>query len=119
MATQPGALQPMPASWQLYLPNVAYNAQDRRALLFDDLLRALSGRDGWQLVRRLRAYLPQASPPSCPLTVDGAAAAVMCRHACKHGGCMQMDAHGCTWHGLLLSLACCSPSLVALSGFLL
>ena len=44
LATQPGASQPaapMPASWQLYLPNVAYDAQDRRALLVDDLLRAL------------------------------------------------------------------------------
>jgi hypothetical protein len=63
MATQPASQAPaaMPASWPLYLPNLVFDGQDRRALLVDELLRALSGHEGWQLVRRLRAYLPQAS----------------------------------------------------------
>lgn len=56
-----GHAQQMLAAWPLYLPTVEFDAGDRRALLVQALLEALSSDAGWQLLRRLRAYLPQAS----------------------------------------------------------
>jgi hypothetical protein len=55
-----------PASWHLYMPGVEYDPGERRAVLVTDLLRALGGREGWQLLRRVRAYQPQASPAHAP-----------------------------------------------------
>jgi hypothetical protein len=56
--------QHAPSSWPLYLPRVEFDPEDRRAVLVDALLSSLGGDAGWQLLRRVRTYLPQASPES-------------------------------------------------------
>lgn len=59
---------PQPAAWHLYMPGVDFDPADRRAQLVAALVAALAGPAGWQLVKRVRAYLPQARrrPPPQP-----------------------------------------------------
>lgn len=48
-----------PGAWQLYFGDCAYVAQDRRALLIQELLGILNTQSGWDLVKGLQPVQQQ------------------------------------------------------------